>query len=194
MSKQKVVAVVGNLGSPSKTVALVNRIVRSIASHVEVDVHVVQVAQLARGLGPALSRKEAPPDVEAALRLVENASVLVAASPVYRATYTGLFKHLWDLVPQDSLVDVPVVLAATGGSDRHALVIEHSFRPLFAFFRASPIPTGVYASDRDFEDGDVASGDVLKRIELAGWQAARALRARAQTPIPVQIPAAVRAV
>src|ERR671918_283478 len=59
---------------------------------------------------------------------------LMVASPVYRASFTGLFKHVFDFVGQYSLIDTPVLLAATGGSDRHALIIDHQFRPLFSFF------------------------------------------------------------
>ena len=72
------------------------------------------------------------------------------ASPVYRASFTGLFKHLFDFVGQYALFDKPGLLAATGGTDRHALIIEHQFRPLFAFFQALTLPIGVYAKDSDF--------------------------------------------
>ena len=98
---------------------------------------------------------------------IEGADLLIVASPVYRASFTGLFKHLFDFVGQYALVDKPVLMAATGGSDRHALIIEHQFRPLFGFFQALTLPIGVYANDSDFTAGAVSSLDLHERIDLA---------------------------
>ena len=78
--------------------------------------------------------------------------MLVVATPVFRGSYTGLFKHFFDFVHQDALIDKPVLLAATGGSERHALVIDHQLRPLFSFFQARTLPLGIYATDKDFVD------------------------------------------
>jgi FMN reductase len=89
------------------------------------------------------------------------------ASPVYRASFTGLFKHVFDFVGQYALIDKPVLLAATGGSDRHALIIEHQFRPLFSFFQAITLPIGVYASDTDFIDYRIDSAALRERIDQA---------------------------
>jgi FMN reductase len=98
---------------------------------------------------------------------------------VYRASYTGLFKHLFDLVRHDALVDVPVLLAATGGSERHALVIDHQLRPLFSFFQARTLPIGVYASESDFDQYQIASAALRERIALAVDRAVPQLRAPA---------------
>jgi MsuE subfamily FMN reductase len=72
------------------------------------------------------------------LAAVEAADALIVGTPVYRASFTGLFKHFFDFVEQTALVDVPVLLAASGGSDRHALVLEHQLRPLFSFSKHKP--------------------------------------------------------
>jgi FMN reductase len=98
------------------------------------------------------------------------------ATPVYRASYTGLFKHLFDLVHHESLIDIPVLLAATGGSDRHALVIDHQLRPLFSFFQAQTLPVGVYAVEKDFDGYDIASAALQERIALAIARAVPHLR------------------
>jgi FMN reductase len=97
---------------------------------------------------------------------------------VFRGSFTGLFKHLFDLVGQDALVDKPVLLAATGGSERHSLVIEHQLRPLFAFFQALTLPLGVYASERDFDHYEIASTALRQRIALAVERAAPWLEGR----------------
>ncbi|NLP82099.1 FMN reductase, partial [Acinetobacter baumannii] len=105
--------------------------------------------------------------VQAELAAIESADVLVVGSPVYRGSYTGLFKHLFDLVHHEALIDVPVLLAATGGSDRHALVIDHQLRPLFSFFQARTLPLGVYASEQDFSGHEITSQALRERIALA---------------------------
>ena len=108
-----------------------------------------------------------PEAVERQLLAVEQADVLVVSTPVYRGSYTGLFKHFFDFIHQDALVDTPILLAATGGSERHALVIDHQLRPLFSFFQARTLPLGVYATDRDFADGRVRNEPLIERARLA---------------------------
>jgi FMN reductase len=163
----KVVAVSGSLHAPSKTTALVNEIIAALGSKVLIDAHVVEVTEIGPEFAGALTRDELPASVEAELRLIEQADLLIVASPVYRASFTGLFKHLFDFVGQYALVDKPVLLAATGGSDRHALIIDHQLRPLFGFFQALSLPIGVYANNSDFTDYAVSSLDLQKRIDLA---------------------------
>lgn len=114
--------------------------------------------------------------MESHIVAIENADALVVASPVFRASFTGLFKHLFDLVHQEALVDIPVLLAATGGSERHALVIEHQLRPLFSFFQARTLPIGVYASERDFAGYEITSAALHNRIALAAERAVPWLR------------------
>jgi FMN reductase len=181
MGKQKIVAVSGSLGTPSKTVTLAARIAAQVATHVDAEVHEVQIAKIGRELGAALNPKELGGDAALAIKVVESADILVVASPMYRATYTGLFKHLFDFVGQDALVDVPVVLSATGGSQLHGLSIDHAFRPLFAFFRAAPTATGVYATDKDFENGELVNPALIQTIERAAWEAARHAKARLES-------------
>ena len=163
----RVVAVSGSLHAPSKTTALVKEILASYGREISVDAHVIAVSEIGPDFAGALRRDQLPESVERELQRIEGADLLVVASPVYRASFTGLFKHLFDFVGQYALVDKPVLLAATGGSDRHALIIEHQFRPLFGFFQALTLPIGVYASDSDFTAGAVSSLDLQERIDLA---------------------------
>jgi FMN reductase len=83
------------------------------------------------------------------VRKVETADLIIAATPVFRGSYTGLFKHFFDFVDQCALAGKPVMLVATGGSDRHAMVIDQALRPLFGFFQAWTTSMGVYLSARD---------------------------------------------
>jgi FMN reductase len=162
-----VVAVSGSLHAPSKTTALVSEILTALGSSLPIDAHVIEVNDLGPFFAGALRRDQLPDEVEQELRRIETADLLIVASPVYRASFTGLFKHLFDFVDQYALVDVPVLLAATGGSDRHALIIEHQFRPLFGFFQALTLPIGVYASASDFTGYTVSSLELQQRIDLA---------------------------
>lgn len=170
--KVKVVAVSGSVQSPSRTLVLVEQLLAALAELVPVDVHLIKLEDLAPAIGGVSYRDQLPGTVQAELAAIESADVLVVASPVYRGSYTGLFKHLFDLVHHEALIDVPVLLAATGGSDRHALVIDHQLRPLFSFFQARTLPLGVYASEQDFSGYEISSNALRERIALA---AARAL-------------------
>lgn len=163
----RVVAVSGSLNSPSRTTALLGELLAAIAREREIDAHLIELSVVGPLLAGALRRERLPADAEEELRAIEAADLLVVASPVYRASFTGLFKHLFDFVEQHALVDKPVLLAATGGSDRHALIIEHQLRPLFGFFQALTLPIGVYARDSEFTDYRVTDPELLERIDQA---------------------------
>jgi FMN reductase len=163
----RIVGVSGSLQAPSKTITLVEEIVGQLSAHFTAETTIIKVNELGPAFAGALTRAELSPEVEAALVAIETADVLVVASPVYRASFTGLFKHLFDFVDQFALVDTPTLLAATGGSERHALIIEHQFRPLFAFFQALTLPVGVYAHDSDFTNYVISSPRLVDRLQKA---------------------------
>ncbi|MBO0981289.1 FMN reductase [Microbacterium sp. SD291] len=166
-ARYRIVAVSGSLHEPSKTTALVRAIAAAVAERAEVDVELIELTAIGPALAGALRRDHLPADVEEQLVAIEAADLLIVGSPVYRASFTGLFKHLFDFVGQYALAGKPVLLAATGGGERHALIIEHQLRPLFSFFQALTLPVGVYASDSDF-DGHTVTSDLLRsRISLA---------------------------
>ncbi len=167
----RVVAVSGSLHEPSKTTALLRAITAAVAERAPVEAQLIELTQIGPSLAGALTRDQLPPEVEAHLRAIETADLLIVGSPVYRASFTGLFKHLFDFVDQYALVGTPVLLAATGGGERHALMIEHQLRPLFAFFQALTLPLGVYASTTDFDGYEVATDVLRARIALAAERA-----------------------
>jgi len=172
----KVVGVSGSLKAPSRTIELVEQIVAQLGTHLDVEPTLIRVNELGPHFAGALTRDELQHEVEDALLAIESADVLVVASPVYRASFTGLFKHLFDFVDQYALVDKPVILAATGGSERHALIIEHQFRPLFGFFQALTLPLGIYAHDSDFTDYKIASPRLRERLDKAVAKAVPLIR------------------
>ena len=138
-----------------------------IADEVLCEQRLVELGQLAPQLAGAVWRSQLPETVERELAAVEQADIVVVTTPVYRGAYTGLFKHFFDFIHQDALIDKPVLLAATGGSERHALMIDHQLRPLFSFFQARTLPLGVYATDKDFLDYRLQDEALIQRAALA---------------------------
>jgi len=180
--KLKLVAVSGGLQRPSRTLVLVEEIVAALSVAIPLDVRLIELGELAPAVGCAVYRNQLPPEARTHIEAIEAADALVVASPVFRGSFTGLFKHLFDLIGQDALIDKPVLLAATGGSERHSLVIEHQLRPLFAFFQALTLPLGVYASERDFDGYGIASTALRQRIALAVERASPWLAERKASP------------
>lgn len=163
----RIVAVSGGLQRPSRAAILAEHLLGLIGEDIHSEQQLIELGELAPQLAGALWRSQLPEAVERQLVAVEQADVLVVATPVYRGSYTGLFKHFFDFIDQDALVDTPILLAATGGSERHALVIDHQLRPLFSFFQARTLPLGVYATDRDFAEGRVHNEALIQRARLA---------------------------
>ncbi|WP_232411182.1 MULTISPECIES: FMN reductase [unclassified Methylophilus] len=174
----KVTAVSGSYKLPSRTAALVEAITQTLGQQLPIDLHVIELSEIGSSLVASYDPKALPVKVQKDIQAIETADLLVVATPVYRASYTGLFKHLFDLVDYEALVDVPVLLAATGGSERHALIIDHELRPLFSFFQALTLPIGVYATEADFENYQVKSEAVTARIALAVERALPLLKHR----------------
>lgn len=163
----RLVAVSGGLQRPSRSAALAKHLLELIAEELPCEQRLVELGQIAPQLAGAVWRSQLPEAVERELAAVEQADALVVATPVFRGAYTGLFKHFFDFIGQDALVDKPVLLAANGGSERHALVIDHQLRPLFSFFQARTLPLGVYATDKDFVDYRLRDEALIERARLA---------------------------
>jgi len=157
----------GNTSRPSKSRALGKAIADRLGADLPLRVRDLDLAEAGPGLGAAFDRDGLDPAAAAVVAAVEAAEALVVSTPVYRGSYPGLFKHLFDLVAPETLAAKPVLLAATGGGHRHALVVEHQLRPLFAFFSAAVGPTAVYAAESDFHDGVPADRQLHARIDLA---------------------------
>lgn len=173
-----VVAVSGSTSRPSRTLALAEATLAALGQRLSIRPSVIQLGDIARPLGAALWRSELGETLEQPLRQIESADLLLVAAPVHRGAYPGLLKHLFDLIDINALIDTPVLLAASGGSERHALVIEHQLRPLFGFFQALTLPIGIYAAEADFVDYRIASPALQQRIELAAERAAGLFSAR----------------
>lgn len=174
----RIVTFTGSTRRPSKSRALALAIAAGVSNQTDVEIESYDVFDAGPGLGAAYTRKELTPEALRVVEAVEQADAIVAVSPVYKGSYTGLFKHLIDFVEPSALVNKPVVIGATGGGHRHALIVEHQLRPLFGFFSAMIVPTSVYASDHEFTEHLITDRGVLDRIESAASQLTALLSAR----------------
>lgn len=179
MSLPRIVGFTANLQRPSKTRALAESLAEAVGTHLRAEIRLFDMVDAGPGLGAAWSRDLLPLPARRIVEAIEGADALIVGSPVYKGAYTGLFKHLFDFVDPAALVGKPVILSATGGGPRHALVVEHALRPLFGFFSAHTIPSAVYGSDGDFRDGVLVDPGVKARIADAAGQLADLLQARA---------------
>lgn len=186
-----ITVVSAGLRSPSSTRMLADRLaeattaeLRSLAPADEVQVTVVEVRDHAHAIADALLTGFPNEALGAALRSVTKADAVIVVTPTFQASYAGLFKSFMDLLEDGSLRDKPVLLAATGGSERHSLMIDHALRPLFAYLHAAPVGTGVYAATGDF--GGTGTSALESRIRRAAGELARAaVGTAASTPAPV---------
>ncbi|WP_329038939.1 FMN reductase [Streptomyces sp. NBC_00178] len=182
----KIVAVAAGLSSPSSTRLLADRLAESAREQLaagqdrRVEVQVVELRDLAVDIANHLVTGFPPAGLKAALDAVTGADGLIAVSPVFTASYSGLFKSFFDLVGNTELTGKPVVIAATGGTPRHSLVLEHAMRPLFAYLRAVVLPTSVYAASEDWgSQGDEYTEGLPSRIRRAGGELASAVTGHA---------------
>jgi FMN reductase len=148
----------------------------------DVQVEVVELRDLAHAVTDHLLTGFASGALADAIRLVREADALVAVTPVFSASYSGLFKSFFDVLEEGSLDGKPVLLGATAGTARHSLVLEFAMRPLFAYLRADVVPTAVFAAAEDFGAAGPGGG-LSARVERAGRELADRVRGRTRTAV-----------
>jgi FMN reductase len=176
----KLVIVSGGLREPSSTRLLADRIGQAVQAELsrageEVTLSVVELRRVGRPIMDAMLTGFATPELEEVFEQVAAADGLIAVTPAFNASFSGLFKSFFDVLPPETLSDMPVLIAATGGTERHSLVLEHALRPMFSYLHAVVSPTGVYAATDDFGASD-STADLSERIAKAAADFTRLLR------------------
>ncbi|TDK36766.1 FMN reductase [Rhizobium deserti] len=167
MSSFKLVGLAGSYNRPSKTFALIDHVATLASEKYGFEKRLYDLTDVGPSLGQAQRQGDLDAAAAAVLADVVEADAIVIGSPTYKGSYPGMFKHFIDLIDPQQLRAKPILITATGGGDRHALMVEHQLRPLFGFFMAHTLPTAVYASDRDFTDYAVSSDALKERIGFA---------------------------
>jgi FMN reductase len=184
MASLSIVGLSGSPTRPSRTTALMREILERLGAATGGTTRLIEFVDAAPVLFTALTPGHLVGEAKALVQAVEQADLLVVASPVYRASYSGALKHLFDLVHHLPFAGKPVILAATGGTPLHGLVTEHQLRPLFGFLNALTLPTAIYAVEADFIDYQLTSRKVIDRIERAVEEARAQLSRHADNDDP----------
>ncbi|MEW1773489.1 FMN reductase [Streptomyces sp. NPDC086777] len=187
--KRTVAVVSAGLGLPSSTRLLADRLAEAARSELErlgspVEIVVAEVRNHAHDLVDHLMAGYPSPELRDVFDSVAKAHGLIAVTPTFNASYSGLFKLFFDCLDDTALTGKPVLIAATGGTGRHSLVLEHAMRPMFTYLHAPAVPTAVYAATEDWGRERDSQGALLERVARAAREFAVATVA-SEPPAPV---------
>jgi FMN reductase len=188
VTRRTLAAVSAGLSQPSSTRLLCDRLTAATVTALEergasVDVHVIEVRDLARDIANNLVTGFPSAGLKTALDAVAGADGVIAVAPTFRASFSGMFKSFIDVLDDSALAGKPVLLGATGGSPRHSLMLEHAMRPVFTFMRAVVVPTSVFAATDDWAGGS-GPAPLHARIERAARELAADMDRRAPVVAP----------
>lgn len=171
MGTRRIAVVSAGLSNPSTTRLLADRMTQAVltelaARDVEASVDVFELRDHAHDITNNLLTGFAPPALESAINAVVSSDAIIAVTPIFSTSYSGLFKSFIDVLDPDALKGTPVLLGANAGTARHSLAIDYAIRPLFTYLHADPVPTGVFAASADWgasADGVAPLGDRIAR-------------------------------
>ena len=173
-----IVVVSAGLSQPSSTRLLADRLWQATVNRLADDgitaqVHVIELRDLAQDITNNLLTGFAAPKLAAAIERLTTSDGAIFVTPIFTTSYSGLFKSFIDVLDPDALADLPVLLGATGGTERHSLALEYAMRPLFSYLHAVVAPTTVYAASSDWGSaGDASTGGLPERIDRAAGELA----------------------
>lgn len=168
----KIAILTAGLSEPSSTRLLADRLGSATATALRergaaVESSTIEVRTLAHDVVDMLLTRVSTPELTAARTAVQDADALIVVTPTFSMSYSGMFKSFVDTLEEGSLAGMPVLLAATGGTPRHSMVMDVALRPLFSHLKALTLPTAVYAASQDW-----GSPGLDERIERAGAELA----------------------
>jgi FMN reductase len=178
---KKLVIVSAGLSRPSSTRLLADRLTEATVTRltedgIPVETTVIELRDLAQDITNNLVTGFPSPKLEAALTALGTADGAILVTPIFTTSYSGLFKSFVDLIDPEALAGLPVVIGATGGTERHSLALDYAMRPLFTYLHAVVAPTGVYAASSDWGSVDAAAGGLPERVGRAAAELASLMR------------------
>ncbi|GAA1629790.1 FMN reductase [Georgenia ruanii] len=186
MSERTIVAVSAGLGQPSSTRLLADRLSEATVAELgqrggSARVETVELRDVAHEVINAMLTGFPTGALREVIEKVTGADGLILVTPLFTTTYSGLFKSFVDILDKDALVDMPVLLGATGGTPRHSLALEYSMRPLFTYLRADVATTSVFAATDDWAGEGDKVNPLPARIQRAGRELAEMVASRENT-------------
>src|SRR4051795_9748632 len=180
----------GGLSNPSSTRLLADRLTAATVNALkargdDATVEVIELREHARNLADNLVTGFPNQALRTAVDTVTGADGLIAVTPIFSASYSGLFKTFFDVLDKEALVGKPVLLGATAGTARHSLALEHALRPLFAYLRAVTVPTAVFAAPEDWAGAGGVDRALAGRIDRAAGELADLVSGRPASSRPV---------
>ncbi|ALX66794.1 FMN reductase [Microbacterium sp. XT11] len=191
MTTRRIAVVSAGLSNPSSTRMLADRLAAETVAalgerDIEAQVDVIELRDYAHDITNNMLTGFAPPALEAAINTVVSADALIAVTPIFSTSYSGLFKSFIDVLDPDSLRGKPVLIGANAGTARHSLAIDYAIRPLFAYLHADAVSTGVFAASSDWGGAGDDVAPLSRRVEKGARELAEKMAAResASTPDP----------
>lgn len=180
---RRIAVVAAGLSEPSSTRLLADLLGEAtraalVAGGRAAEIEIIELRPLAHAITDALLTGFPTGDLAAAVETVASADAVIAVTPVFSASYSGLFKTFFDVLEPDALAAKPVLVAATAGSARHSLVLDHALRPLFGYLHAVVVPTGVFAASEDWGTGGGVESALRGRVDRAAKELADLVVAR----------------
>jgi FMN reductase len=169
---RRITVLSAGLGVPSSSRLLADQLAASTgrllaAAGYQADIEVVELRDLAVDIANNFVTGYAGPRLAEVIARADASEGIIAVSPVFSASYSGLFKSFIDVLDPKSLEGKAVLLGATGGSDRHQMVLDYAMRPLFSYLRTRIAATGVFAGPQDWGNSDDAGSPLSARIDRA---------------------------
>lgn len=180
---RRIAVVSAGLSNPSSTRMLADRLVaatvRDLAElGIDARADVFELRDYAHEITDNLLTGFAPAALESMINTVVSADALIAVTPIFSTSYSGLFKSFIDVLDPDALTGTPVLLGANAGTARHSLAIDYAIRPLFTYLHAEPVPTGVFAASSDWGGAADQVAPLGNRVDRAARELAEAVARR----------------
>ncbi|WP_375384909.1 FMN reductase [uncultured Microbacterium sp.] len=185
-TSRRIAVISAGLSNPSSTRMLADRLaaatVRDLAEHgEEAEVDVFEMRDYAHDIMNNLLTGFAPLALESVINTVVSADAIIAVTPIFSTSYSGLFKSFIDVLDPDALTGTPVLIGANAGTARHSLALDYTIRPLFTYLHAEPVPTAVFAASSDWGTTADQVAPLGNRIDRGARELADAIARRPAT-------------